>query len=75
MSVLNSFQSLAVPFDDVSACGMRVARRPHSADRDGQFVAVQVVTRRSEEDAHDLTLTQAKQLRDALDAILSQPVA
>mgnify|MGYP003525283898 FL=1 len=61
---------LAVPFDDVSACGVRVEPRPARAAGRRAFVTVQVVTRHGDDDPHDLTMAQAEQLRDALAAIL-----
>ena len=61
---------MAVPFDDTSACGVLVEPRP-ARSADGQaFVTLQVRTRRGDDDPHDLTLTQAAQLRDALAALL-----
>jgi membrane-bound lytic murein transglycosylase MltF len=62
---------LAVPFDDRSSCGVRVERSGPGR----RFVTVQVVTRRGEDDPHDLTQVQAGQLRDALAELLDEPSA
>jgi hypothetical protein len=62
---------LAVPFDDTSSCGVRVERKGPGRP----FVTVQVVTRRGEDDPHDLTRVQAGQLRDVLAGLLDEPWA
>jgi hypothetical protein len=65
-------ETMAVRFDDVTACGVRV----ESGSGGGSpFIAVQVVTRRGEDPAHDLTRVQAGQLRDVLADLLGEPSA
>ena len=59
---------MTVPFDDTASCGLRVERRQGGST---PFVSVQVVTRRGEEDAHDLTIAQATRLRDTLNALIN----